>query len=146
MKNVSFVALLGVAAIVGSCAHHDHTHLLVQAEGNTVRIPVTAVSDGTVHFFSFDDRGTTVDFLVRADGTGTLHAHLDACYSCYRYRRGFVVEGSDLVCVACRLAYAIEDEVWDYVGACAPIAIHAEIEGPDLVIRRSLLERASRYF
>lgn len=145
MRHPAAVLLLAATA-VAACGGHDHAHLAVTADAGLVRIPVATVDDGAVHFFSFDHRGTMVDFLVRADAAGVLHAHLDACYSCYRYRRGFVVEGSDLVCVACRLSYDIGDAVWDYVGACAPIAIHAEVDGPDLVIRRSILERASRYF
>ena len=34
---------------------------------------------------------------------------------------GFFVEGTELVCRACRFRYAVEDEVWDYIGACAPM-------------------------
>ena len=72
--------------------------------------------------------------------------YLDACHNCYKYKRGFVVEESELVCIACRLAYRIEDEVWDYIGACAPISIHSSLEGDSLAIPRNLLERAARYF
>jgi len=86
------------------------------------------------------------DFLVCTDGKGVLHVHLDACHSCYKYKRGFVVEEPELVCIACRLTYRIEDEVWDYIGACAPIAIRSSIEGDNLAIQRHHLERSARYF
>ena len=61
--------------------------------------------------------------------------YLDACHSCYKYKRGFVVEEPELVCIACRLAYRIEDEAWDYIGACAPISIHSSLEGDKLAIQ-----------
>ena len=83
---------------------------------------------------------------MRSDGHGEIHTHLDACYACYRYKRGFVVEGPNLVCIACRLEYAISDEVWDYIGACAPISIHSSLDGDQLVIDQSVIERAARYF
>ena len=90
--------------------------------------------------------GTHVDFLVRTDGEGVLHVHLDACYSCFQYRRGYVVEEDDLVCVACRLEYPIADEIWDFIGACAPIPIYAVVEADAVVIERRLLVKAARYF
>ena len=128
------------------CAPEPPEHQLVQCDGDTMLIPRTAVEDGKVHFFTFYHDGRRVNFLVRTDGKGALHAHLDACHSCYRYKRGFVVEDGELVCIACRLAYRIDDEVWDYIGACAPISIHSQLEGDHLVIPRKLLERAARYF
>lgn len=113
-------ALLLAALALAGCGPRMPEHQLVQADGDLVRIPGRQVEDGQVHFFTFEHGGKRVSFLVRTAGRGTLHAHLDACYSCYRYRRGFVVEGTDLVCIACRPAYPIEDEVWDFIGACAP--------------------------
>jgi uncharacterized membrane protein len=118
----------------------------VRIDDGCVRIPCRAVSDGEVHFFTFEHGGKNINFLVRTDGEGKLQAHLDACYACYRYQRGFIVEGSNLVCIACRLEYAISDEVWDYIGACAPISIHSSLDGEQLIIDEKVLVRAARYF
>ena len=131
---------------MGGCAPGPPEHQLVQCEGDVLLIPRTTVEDGRVHFFTFIHDGKRVNFLVRTDGKGVLHVHLDACHSCYKYKKGFVVEEPELVCIACRLAYRIEDEVWDYIGACAPISIHSSLEGDRLAIERKLLERAARYF
>lgn len=144
MRSVCLSLLL--AFVVGACSQGPRKHQLVHIENDSVRIPQTEVADGAVHFFTFEHDGKNVNFLVRSDGRGALHAHLDACYACYRYKRGFIVEGSSLVCIACRLEYTITDEVWDYIGACAPIAIHSSIENRQFTIDQSILERASRYF
>jgi len=135
-----------LALIVGACSQKPPIHEIVALDGGGIRIPRTTVADGGVHFFTFEHDGKNVNFLVRSDGDGTIHTHLDACYACYRYKRGFVVEGPNLVCIACRLEYAISDEVWDYIGACAPISIHSSIDGDQLVIDQSIIERAARYF
>jgi len=111
-----------------------------------VRIPRSAVADGRVHFYRFETGSRQVRFLVRTDGTGTLRIHLDACFSCYRYRQGFVIEGEDLVCRACRYRYPVADPIWEYQGACAPIPLPATLEGEELVIASKVLERARRYF
>ena len=143
--RLAFFSLL-LALTIGACSQRPPAHQLVHLEGDRVRIPRTDVADGEVHFFTFQHEGKNVNFLVRSDGNGALHAHLDACYACYRYKRGFVVEETSLVCIACRLEYAISDEVWDYIGACAPIAIHSALESDQLTIDLSVLARASRYF
>jgi len=142
-----FTALtLASVLLLGSCGPELPDHQVVTAVGDVVRIPRAEVDDGQVHFFTYTTGGTQVDFLVRTDGTGALQAHLDACFSCYRYGMGFVVEEGSLVCRACRYEYAIEDEVWELIGACAPISIRSTPEGDDLVIERAVLDKAAKYF
>ncbi len=143
-RIVGVVLLLPLS--LGGCAPSPPQHPLVRCEGDVLLIPRAKVEDGKVHFFTFMHEGARVNFLVRQDGKGALHVHLDACHSCYQYKRGFVVEGPALVCIACRLEYRLEDEVWDYIGACAPISIHSSLDGDNLAIQRALLERAARYF
>lgn len=140
------ISTLLLALLVGSCAQKAPFHRLVRLDRGGIRIPLSTVADGGVHFFTFEHDGKNVNFLVRSDGQGELHTHLDACYACYRYKEGFVVEGPNLVCIACRLEYAISDEVWDYIGACAPISIHSSLDGDQLVIDQTVIERAARYF
>lgn len=142
-----FLLLLAAASLAAAgCGGRAPEHEVVAATGDAVRLPVAVVADGAVHFYTYKHAGTNVNFIVRTDGRGALHANFDACYSCYQYRRGFTVEGSDLVCIACRLAYPIADEVWDFVGACAPISVHSRVEGDSVVIDRELLERGAQYF
>jgi len=137
--------LLALALLAG-CGPQPPVHELVEPVGDAIRIPLARVGDGAVHFFTYRHDGKNINFLVRTDGSGKLQTHLDACFSCYRYRRGYVVEEDSLVCIACRLAYRTEDEVWDFIGACAPISIHCSIDGEELVIEQRLLARAGKYF
>ena len=132
--------------VAGGCSTEAPVHEIVSLNDGCVKIPVTTVDDGRVHFFTYHHDGRNVNFLVRTDGEGTLHAHLDACYACYRYKRGFVFEDPHLVCIACRLEYAVADEVWDYIGACAPISVHSKVVGDELTIDADTLKRAARYF
>lgn len=136
------VALLLVVA----CGKELPKHEIVEPEGGYVRIPFARLADGEVHFFTFLHRGAPVNFLVRTDRKGARQAHLDACYGCFQYKMGYVVEGHALVCRACRLEYPIGDEVWDFIGACAPITLRSRIAGGHLLIETALLEKAARYF
>jgi uncharacterized membrane protein len=119
---------------------------VVRPIDRVVSLPLAVVDDGEVHFYTFVHDGRNVNFLVRSDARGRIHTHLDACFACYRYKRGFVVEDGHLVCIACRLRYALSEEAWDYIGACAPIPIHSEVVGGQLLIERCVLEKARRYF
>jgi len=112
----------------------------------TVRIPLESVNDGGVHFFTYKCDGRNVNFFIRTDGTGRLQAHFDACYSCFKYKLGYVREGSEVVCIACRIGYRLEDVIWDYVGACAPINLKSRISNRYLTINRSSLEKGKRFF
>lgn len=136
--------LLGL--VVPGCSGGPPEHRRVVADHGVVRLPRQQVGDGRVHFFTYAHDGGVVNFLVRTDGAGTLHAHLDACYSCYKYKKGFVVEGDSVVCIACRLEYPIADEYWDFIGACAPIPIHCEVDGDSVVVEETRLMEAAKYF
>lgn len=133
--------------IIGcGCGRSAPEHREVLADKGLIRLQRAMVDDGGVHFFTFVHDGRNVNFLIRTDGNGKLHSHLDACYSCFKYKLGYVVEKRSVVCIACRLAYRIDDEFWDYIGACAPIPIQHVIEGEFVAIEVGRLEQAARYF
>lgn len=143
LRNASAILLLASAwGCAGSAPEHDK----VSSADGLIRLNRSTVADGAVHFFTYQHDGKNVNFLIRTDGDGRLHTHLDACYSCYQYKRGFVVEGGDVVCIACRLKYPIEAEIWDFIGACAPIPIRHDVASDSVVIEARLLEQAARYF
>lgn len=132
--------------LVAGCGPSRPQHAAVSDDGDVIRISRAEAEDGSVHFYTYRVGGSNVDFLVRRDAAGGLHVHLDACYSCYHYKRGYVVEDGKLVCIACRLEYPIAQQAWDFIGPCAPIPIHSELDRDSIIIERSLLVKATRYF
>ena len=143
---LSIVAVACVLFLQTGCGPKAPEHQLVVPEGDWVNISLEAVDDGDVHFFTYKWQGKNINFFVRTDGAGRLHAHFDACYSCFKYKLGYVREGSQAVCIACRIGYDLDDAVWDYVGACAPITLNSRIAGSRLAIRRSWIERGGKFF
>ncbi len=135
-----------VISFLAGCGRQTPEHPVVVPEGDRVNIPLVSVNNGVVHFFTYKYDGKNINFFVRTDGTGRLRAHFDACYSCFKYKLGYVREGNQVVCIACRIGYNLDDVVWDYVGACAPINLKSRIAGNHLVIRRSWLEKGERFF
>lgn len=140
-------ACLAVLLFCAAACSRTPEYPRVEAEDGSVRLPLAEVGDGGVHFFTYlAAGGVPVTFLVRSDADGVLRTHLDACFSCYRYRMGFVVEGHEVVCRACRYAYDLAEAEWDYIGACAPIPLPSAVIGGELVIERARLEKAARFF
>ena len=138
--------LLVLSLLAAGCSKQAPEHRIVVPDGERVSIPLATVNDGGVHFFTYKWDGRNVNFFVRTDGTGRLQAHFDACYSCFKYKLGYVREGNEVVCIACRIGYRLEDVIWDYVGACAPINLRSRISDGHLTIRCASLEKGKRFF
>lgn len=119
---------------------------VVNAEGDVVQIALKDVSDGNVHFFTYRSGGKNINFFVRMDGTGDFHACFDACYACYKFKKGYRQEGTDLVCNECGTRFGISEEVWKHAGGCAPIALASTISNDLIVIRVADLKKGKRLF
>ena len=143
---LKLIVLWQVMVTLVGCGQQAPEHPVVVATGDRVSIPLATINDSEVHFFTYKYGGKNINFFVRTDGTGNLQAHFDACYSCFKYKMGYVHEGNQVVCIACRIGYDLDEVVWDYIGACAPINLKSRIEGQYMVIKRSWLEKGQRFF
>jgi len=121
-----------------------YTPVIVSAE--RLEIPLAIVSDGAVHFFSCRLQDRNIDFFVRSDRNGRLSVYFDACYSCCKYRRGYLQEKGRLICRACRVGFDLSSEEWDFIGACTPVKIRSRVAEELLVISRRDLERGVLFF
>ena len=141
-RHTARLALLGLVLLVpAGCGDPPPRYPLLPVTGDRLELPVAAVADGAVHFFSCRLEGKTIDFFVRTDVRGELSAYFDACYSCCRYRQGYVQEGGKLVCRACRVHFDLAEGGWDFVGACTPVPLRSRLRGDILVISRDQLAR-----
>jgi len=118
----------------------------VELTDDLLILPLALVNDGDVHFFTYKFSDRLINFFVRTDDMGQLHTHFDACYGCFKYKRGYIHEGDVIICVACRLSYKLKEAVWDYIGACAPITLKSRIVNEQLIIQGEHLQRGSRFF
>ncbi len=138
-------ASLLLAFVIG-CQRQAPEHEVVTAEEAVIRIALARVADGGAHFFTYKHEGRNVNFFIRTDGQGTIRAHFDACYSCFKYKRGYVQHGQAVVCIACQIGYDLGTPIWDFVGACVPITLKCRIENSAVVLPVSAVEKGARYF
>lgn len=142
------VLLACLMLLCQGCSKQAPEHEHVSLDQGVVKIPLRRINDGGVHFFTYQFDGKNVNFFIRTDGEGHLQAHFDACYSCFKYKLGYVWrrEKNQVVCIACQIGYDLKDVLWDYVGACAPINLKSRVQGDFLVIDQSHLEKGGRFF
>jgi high-affinity iron transporter len=135
---VAVVLVLAAEFVYARAAAEAPAAKVLQPAGDAVRIPIAAVSDSNLHFYSVEISGASVRFLVirKPGGWGTA---LDACMICGP--AGYRQEGSNVICRNC--ASAIYIPSIGEAGGCNPVGVASRVEGDQLVIDLSALTRAS---
>ncbi len=107
----------------------------LHAQGTTVRIPMTELMDGSLHFFSATVNGNTIRFLVIHKTNGDFAVALDACQICGA--KGYRQEGSSIVCRNC--GAAIYAPSVGQEGGCNPIPVKSAAAGGYVTIELGAL-------
>jgi uncharacterized membrane protein len=140
---VIFVTLFPLFA---GCSKLPVEHQVVEARGGEIRIPVSEVNDGKVHFYTYRKSGKRINFFVRTDGTGRLSTYFDACFTCYKHKKGYRCEGTDLICNECNEKFRLADERWENNKGCSPIALTSSIGKDFIIIKTGDIEAGERLF
>jgi Predicted membrane protein len=77
----------------------------LKAENGQVSIPLSQVSDGKAHHFSFEDQGVELKFFVVKSSDGVVRAAFDACDVCFREKKGYSQDKDFMVCNNCGCAF-----------------------------------------
>lgn len=132
-----------IQASLSSCsAGPGYNHPRVK--GGKILIDVESLRDGRPEFFSVDVKSSRVDFFV-IRLNGSVESYLDACKNCYRFKKGYKVESSLLVCKYCGNSYSLDSLKKAFTG-CHPMPLRGEIEGSSYVITLTEMKKAARYF
>jgi len=146
MITRSGVLQLVALILLSACTRLAPEYQIVEPTGREIRLPTESLDRQRVHFYTLKFEEKNVNFFVRRDGTGKLQAHFDACYNCFQYKMGYIHKGDQVVCLACKIGYDLDSEIWDYVGPCVPISLPSADDGDYLKIDRDRLEKGARYF
>ena len=114
----------------------------VAAQNGEVRIPLAAVEDGRLHFFTLEEDGTTIRFLVIRKPGGGYATALDACAICGP--AGYRQDGQNVICRNCGAPIYIP--TIGQSGGCNPIGFASRTEGGQVVFHVSALAEAARPF
>jgi uncharacterized membrane protein len=110
-----------------------------------IRIPVSEIS-AKAKFFDYNTADKrSVRFFVMKSADGVYRAALDACDTCYHAKKGYHQEGDEMICNNCGLKFH-SSLINKVAGGCNPIGVASNVEGDQVVIKASDLERGGRFF
>jgi high-affinity iron transporter len=112
---------------------------ILTAQDNQVRIPLSELTDQSLHFYTADVNGTVIRFLVIHKTNGDYTAALDACQICGR--SGYRQEGQNVVCRNCGASIYVPS-IGDH-GGCNPIPVKSSVVGGEVIVDLSALANAA---
>jgi uncharacterized membrane protein len=140
--------LLAVAVLLSAgCGRPDQgAYPVLPQEKGMIRVDISDIGNGDGSFFTYpSSSGRNVDYFVYKDSSGTAMGVLDACRTCYRWRKGYRLEGNRVVCRKCDMEFPL-DGLAQGIGSCVPIGIRSSTEEETLTIPVTELEAGAKYF
>jgi len=140
-------AILCVAVVVSFAGDYVYGRVaaapsparMLTAEDNRVRIPLSDLTDSSLHFYTADVDGSVIRFLVIHKLNGDYAAALDACQICGT--AGYRQEGQSVICRNCGAAIYIPSI--GQSGGCNPISVKSRVEGGEVIVDLSALGDAA---
>jgi high-affinity iron transporter len=140
-------AILCVAVVVsfagdyvyGRVAAAPSAARTLTAQDNLVRIPLSELTDSSLHFYTADVDGSVIRFLVIHKLNGDYAVALDACQICGT--AGYRQEGQSVICRNCGAAIYIPSI--GQSGGCNPISVKSGVEGGEVIVDLSALGDAA---
>ncbi|MBG0777874.1 MAG: DUF2318 domain-containing protein [Desulfovibrionaceae bacterium] len=117
----------------------------VAPENGVVRIDVSDVDDGRVHYFSYASQGKDVRFFVVRSHDGVIRAAFDACDVCWREGKGYAGDGEAVVCNNCGQRFAAQ-KINEVKGGCNPAPLRRVVDGGTVLIAAADIMEGARYF
>ncbi len=138
MACLAVVIALGTDFVLARVSAAPAEAVPVVARNGEIRIPVAAVLAHKISYFSLEDAGQTIRFLVIRRPSGSLHVALDACRICGPASNR--PEGDALVCLNCNAEIPLS--ALDVPGGCNPVPVGSRTENGNLVISVAALTGA----
>ncbi len=135
-----------IMTMLGGCSRLPAQYQTLRATDGEVRIPLKEVNDGKVHFYTYRKSGKRINLLVRTDGAGAISVYFDACFTCYKHRKGYRHEGADIVCNECSMRFRLADTTWDNTAGCSPILLKSTVSDGFIIIRAENIEKGAKLF
>lgn len=117
------------------------------ASDGRISYAISLFDDGKAHHFDFADpeSNTTIKYFILKSSDGVIRAAFDACDVCWTEGKGYVQDGSAMICRNCGRRFE-SVMINDVKGGCNPAPLKRSIEADQLVIRVEDLKKGHTYF
>ena len=146
-RAVTIIALgFFLQGVVCGCAREKTKYPEIHARDGLVTVDLTGIGAESGRFHTYrSNSGKKVDFFVYREISGVPRAVLDACRTCYRWKKGYALDGKEVVCIKCDMRFKL-DTLAQGTGSCVPVALKAESRDGTLLIPAVELETGARFF
>jgi uncharacterized membrane protein len=145
MKHHTILVIV-ILLLLAGCSKQPALYPSAPENDNRIVIPLNDVSDGKAHFYTYRKSGKHINFFVRTDGKGNVSSYYDACFTCYKKKKGYRQEGPDIICSECSMKFGLAEEKWEEKDGCNPIYLKSLIENNNLVIDTAVIEKGAKLF
>ena len=112
---------------------------MLVAENSQVRIPLSDLTDSSVHFYTADVNDAVIRFIVMHRGDGDYVTALDACEICGW--SGYRQEGQNVVCRNCGATIYLPSV--GETGGCNPIPVKSRVDNGEVIVDLSALSSSA---
>ena len=128
------------------CSRNKPKYPEVSARAGVVTVDMSGIGAESGRFHTYrSSSGKWIDLFVYRESPGVPHAVLDACRTCYRWKKGYVLVGKEVVCLKCDMRFKL-DSLAQGTGSCVPVALTSEQRGDMMIIPVAELEAGARFF
>ena len=144
------LALLLFPGIIGhgpSTTATDPSSAARAVQNDRIIHAASLFDDGKARHFRFDDpdSGASIAYFILRSTDGVIRAAFDACDVCWPEGKGYVQDGTAMVCRNCGRRF--ESTLINVVqGGCNPAPLTRSIDGDRVVIRLDDVKQGRRYF
>lgn len=118
----------------------------VKPQNGTFVFPVAAFNDGKAKYFEYKHSPKEwIRFFVVKSTDGVIRAAFDACDVCFRQKKGYVQQGTNMICVNCGLKFRT-DKVNEVTGGCNPSALKRVVQGDKVIVTQQDVMTGLRLF
>jgi FTR1 family protein len=133
------VVSLAAEFVYARAANSPEPSKALVAQNGQVTIPLSDLTDSSLHFYTADVNNTVIRFLVIHQTNGDFAVALDACQICGKL--GYRQEGQNVVCRNCGATIYIPS-IGDK-GGCNPSPVKSRLEGGEVTVDLSALTSAA---
>jgi FTR1 family protein len=127
---VVIVLMLGAEFVYARAMDAPSPAQGLAGENGEVHIPLSELTDSSLHFYTASVDRTTVRFMVIHRTNGDYVAALDACQICGS--KGYKQEGQNVICKNCGAVIYIPSI--GEKGGCNPIPVKSRVEGGEVIV------------
>lgn len=148
VKLFSLIAMVLVLGIQSAYAGNFTVPAMdVQPTNGFFVFPESSFQDGKAKHFQYKaSPNLTIRFFVVKSVDGNIRAALDACDVCFNAKKGYVQQGSNMVCINCGLKFRTDKINEVKGGGCNPHSLGRKIQNGQVMISLQDVTSGARFF